>query len=262
MVYIIVYWIIGGVIWGIVCNKVIENKGYRENWFWWGFFFEFLAVIVAATKPQVHYSKMENDVDTQYGITLSSFAEEIRAKEYLREGGWKCNSCGTVNPHYKDRCHCGRTKEYNDNETDKKLKKQSSSEQNVDIKTESEKIQLIKKYKELLDMGRITEEEFNKKKESLISDSLIPEENTEDYFIVKKEEINGWKCSNCDTVNSDDAKLCKHCGAIKMRATYKKKIDPKLLDWICPKCNNINKCYIGRCECGTSKSQGKLVKEE
>lgn len=37
MVYIIVYWIIGGVIWGIVCNKVIENKGYRENWFWWGF---------------------------------------------------------------------------------------------------------------------------------------------------------------------------------------------------------------------------------
>ena len=254
MIYIVLYKIIGGVIWGIVCNKVLENKGYSVNWFWWGFFFGFLAVIVAATKPQVHYSEMEKYVDTQYGSALSSVAEEIRAKEYLKEGGWKCNSCGTVNPHYKDRCHCGRTKESNNNDTVTKVTTQTSSEQVVDTKAESEKIELIKKYKELLDIGGITEEEFNKKKESLISDSLIKENNTEDYIIVKKEKINGWKCSNCDTINSEDAKLCKHCGVIKMRATYKKKIDPNLLDWICPKCNKINKCYIGRCECGTSKS--------
>ena len=47
MGYIIVGTIIGGIIWGIVVNKVLENKGYKEDWFWWGFFFGILAVLVA-----------------------------------------------------------------------------------------------------------------------------------------------------------------------------------------------------------------------
>lgn len=42
MIYVISY-IIYGIIWGIVCNKVIENKGYNDNWFWWGFFFGIFA---------------------------------------------------------------------------------------------------------------------------------------------------------------------------------------------------------------------------
>ena len=38
---------------GVVVNKVIENKGYKENWFWWGFFFGIFALIVAITKQNV-----------------------------------------------------------------------------------------------------------------------------------------------------------------------------------------------------------------
>ena len=45
--------IIGGILWGIVVNKVIENKGYKGNWFWWGFFFSFFALIIALTKPNI-----------------------------------------------------------------------------------------------------------------------------------------------------------------------------------------------------------------
>jgi len=58
MGYILVGTIVGGIIWGIVVNKVIENKGYEENWFWWGFFFGIFALIVALTKQSVNTTKV------------------------------------------------------------------------------------------------------------------------------------------------------------------------------------------------------------
>ena len=53
-IVILIIGIIQGVIFGFATNQIIKNKGYSENWFWWGFFFSFLAVIVAATKPDNH----------------------------------------------------------------------------------------------------------------------------------------------------------------------------------------------------------------
>lgn len=53
------YFLIGIVwciVWGVVVNKVIENKGYQENWFWWGFFFGIFALIVAVTKQNIPQS--------------------------------------------------------------------------------------------------------------------------------------------------------------------------------------------------------------
>ncbi|MBQ4110688.1 MAG: hypothetical protein IJC74_07370 [Clostridia bacterium] len=58
MGYVIFGTIIGGIIWGIVVNKVIENKGYEENWFWWGFFFGIFALIIALTKQSVNTTKV------------------------------------------------------------------------------------------------------------------------------------------------------------------------------------------------------------
>ena len=58
MGYILVGTIIGGIIWGVVVNKVIENKGYEENWFWWGFFFGIFALIIALTKQSVNTTKV------------------------------------------------------------------------------------------------------------------------------------------------------------------------------------------------------------
>jgi len=42
-----------GSIWGVVTRNIIRNKGYQENWFWWGFFFGLIAVIVALSKPDI-----------------------------------------------------------------------------------------------------------------------------------------------------------------------------------------------------------------
>lgn len=48
----IIGFIIWGVVWGYATKAVINNKGYDENWFWWGFFFGFIALIVAVAKPE------------------------------------------------------------------------------------------------------------------------------------------------------------------------------------------------------------------
>lgn len=57
---VMVWLIIQGVIFGVVTNLIIKNKGYKENWFWWGFFFSFFAVIVAATKPENKATKEDS----------------------------------------------------------------------------------------------------------------------------------------------------------------------------------------------------------
>ena len=52
-IFIAVFW---GCIWGFATQSVIQNRGYDENWFWWGFFFGFIALIVAASKPQAQHT--------------------------------------------------------------------------------------------------------------------------------------------------------------------------------------------------------------
>lgn len=42
-----------GIFWGWAVKKIVQNKGYRENWFWWGFFFKFFAFVIALTKPDL-----------------------------------------------------------------------------------------------------------------------------------------------------------------------------------------------------------------
>lgn len=52
--------IIWGVIWGKVTNMILRNKGYNDDWFWWGFFFGFIAALVAATKTNQEMIKAAN----------------------------------------------------------------------------------------------------------------------------------------------------------------------------------------------------------
>ena len=39
----IVLFLIQGVIFGFAADQIVQNKGYDESWFWWGFFFGFIA---------------------------------------------------------------------------------------------------------------------------------------------------------------------------------------------------------------------------
>lgn len=157
-----VSWFIGTIIcciiWGCVTNIIIHNKGYDENWFWWGFFFGIIALIIAATKP-------ENRHDVYTEIKLSKLMEEDNKKRLMQNGGWAC-VCGRTNPHYTGTCACGRTKIESQNEKNKAAEEKKRL-QLLDSKVSN--LDELKKLKELLDMKAITQEEFDEKKKQLLN---------------------------------------------------------------------------------------------
>ena len=172
---------IWGIIWGFTAKAVVTNKGYEDEgtkYFWLGFFFSFIAVIVAAAKPV--YQKQDNH---QLRSTTFSNTEEERQQEILDDGGWKC-VCGRVNYYYSSRCYCGKSRSEGD------VKKQVTKEsKNAEAKkgaakskeySEAERIRLIKDYKKLLDTGILTQEEFDKKKEQLLWEKTILLDDTLD----------------------------------------------------------------------------------
>lgn len=73
MIYLII-WAVQGAIWGFATNKIVENKGYDENWFWWGFFFGLIALLVALSKPTVyHHSEYESSEYSPLSSAANSF---------------------------------------------------------------------------------------------------------------------------------------------------------------------------------------------
>lgn len=174
--------IIWGIVWGCVANLVIHNKGYDENWFWWGFFFSFVAVIVAATKPENrtwnHGSTNDSEgysFGSNYGRSNLFHDTSSTARQ---EGMWECAWCHKMNNNYVGTCSCGKTKAESDTkrQEDEQISKAfyeaQKTAETVEPVNETQKtldnIEAIKKLKELLDIGAITQEEFNQKKKELL----------------------------------------------------------------------------------------------
>ena len=162
--------IVWGIIWGVATNKVIENKGYSENWFWWGFFFGFLALIVACTKPQ---AQSYNSSSSSLFAAAAEEKMKIQQQSLLEQGGWKCNKCGNVNPSYSGTCNCGNLKV-------------SNQTKEIEDKRETANFQKMKSYKDLLDSGVITQEEFDAKKEQLLGLSEIKKIAEADEPLLKR----------------------------------------------------------------------------
>ena len=273
MIYYFIGTVIWGIVWGVACNKVIENKGYDENWFWWGFFFSFIAFIVALTKPDNHHYYEQADqygnVKTDSNSALALAAREKSIEQIMRAGGWKCNNCGRTNTSATGTCACGWTKEqsYENKIEEDKRSEQSST---TTLVTENANLEILKKYKELLDMGAINQEEFDKKKNEILgagNTDITDVVETAEKEIQKEEKLppTSWTCYNCGKENDLDRKSCKVCGAIKEAVPVYGKVnrlqkrDSNLADWKCPKCGAVNKCYIGLCKCGTYKSEGTII---
>jgi len=150
--------IIQGAIFGFATQSVIDNKGYYENWFWWGFFFGLLAFVVACAKPQnIRHSPYR-------GGGLYQSADDLYKKQVLNEGGWKC-SCGKIQASYVSSCSCGKSKQ--EILYPKPTKKQEETKPSA-IANEIRNAAAIKEYKELMDAGIITPEEFAAKKKQLL----------------------------------------------------------------------------------------------
>lgn len=137
--------IIWGVIWGKVTQKVVYDRGYKDDWFWYGFFLGIIALILALLKPDIS------------------------------------------------------TKSSGDSELDN-LKK-------------------IKEYKELLDSGVISQEEFDRKKNQLMK----PEGGLKTGGGLNYTSLTNnpppannkggtWTCPDCGKVNPLTQRVCKDCG--------------------------------------------------
>ena len=181
MFYIVLV-IVQGIIFGFATKTVIENKGYDENWFWWGFWFGLIALIVACAKPQIISSTTagSNSQSTGYYNYTSAgcYTKEsdiIRNRETLNAGGWQC-PCGRVNASYVSTCACGANKadvknlayKKEEERKESEAKKEAEAKMQAEIRDETAKVSAIKGYKELLDSGIISQEEFEAKKKQLM----------------------------------------------------------------------------------------------
>ena len=96
-----------GLIWGVVTKKIIENKGYNENWFWWGFFFGFFAMIVALSKPEVPRRSLGEPKGLSY-TGLSGNSKHMGAPS--SNNSWVC-ICGARNMSAENICsRCGKNR--------------------------------------------------------------------------------------------------------------------------------------------------------
>ena len=161
MWFYVLGYIITGVIWGYATKTINESKGY-EGGFWLGFWLWLIGIIIVACKPAC---KPNNSGSYSERTGMSS--EVARHKRLLNEGGWKCYKCGTVNAAYVTTCGCGVHKR----ENDRTIKEETTKEEaRINNQSDQELINLakLKSYKELLDLGAITQEEFEKKKSELL----------------------------------------------------------------------------------------------
>lgn len=175
------------VIWGVVTYVINTNKGY-EGGFWWGFFLEIIGLIVVLCKPDNH-SRVDLTSSplllmSEGGVIVSSSEDQ----SILASGGWRCRKCGRVNASFIGTCGCGTTK--GDNGQSPKISNiangnsapTTNNANNNAAKsemTESEVADALLKFKSLLDMGVLTEEEFNKKKDILLSKNTLSEGESE-----------------------------------------------------------------------------------
>lgn len=201
MEYLIVV-IVYGVIWGYVCAKVVENKGYEVgNWHIWGFVFGIFAFLVAATKPDISSKKYSDDDENSMLSRLVKEDETKRIKQEIANGKmWECPSCKKANMNYITTCTCGVAKPMANitervdlekwqcvncgtsntinfaickcgmkkSENDKRIAAGDVWKNIGQEKEERDSLEILKKYKELLDMDAITQEEYDKKKKEII----------------------------------------------------------------------------------------------
>ena len=163
--------IIWGVIWGFVAKAVITNRGYEEEgtkYFWLGFFFAFIPVIVAATKP-VYQSKWSSS-NISNSSSTSSYNSTVNSR--IPENGWRCSNCGRIHCSYESGCLCGKSRfevrPVQAVEQDTTTKTMPKAIPEVNKNSSIAQIDEIKQYKELLDSGILTKEEFDAKKKQLL----------------------------------------------------------------------------------------------
>ena len=165
--------IIVGIIVDIICGAITysmnESKGYETNGFWWGFWLGLIGVIIVACKPQCPPSNYtpsnQNFYNNPYNANPYTSYGNPQIPAPITPDSWRC-TCGRVHPKYQSSCVCGQTQL-----TVKKKATEAAAEAAKPAKpnvSETDNVMALKQYKELLDSGVISQEEFDAKKKQLL----------------------------------------------------------------------------------------------
>lgn len=171
--------IIGAVISGLICDKILANKGYEReenHGFLLGFFLGWIGVIICICKKNLYkeqmmkisYMNSNYPPQGQYNNTYHQPQQQSRTLfkgDAESNDGWTC-VCGARNKDYEGTCHrCGKSKH---EQKEARAAIQTAVDQRKITTSADDTAQQIKDYKKLLDDGLITEEEFTAKKRSIL----------------------------------------------------------------------------------------------
>lgn len=181
--------LVWGLIWGMVCQSIMRNKGYEETgvWFACGFVLGLIGVIIAACQPN-QQAPMTNYYNGQHGSPPShsranstvkcrscgeinslgsthclSCGTSLSTTSSSRDKSntWRC-SCGAQNYHYETSCHrCGKSK----------LKATAPKKPEVTTPKPADKslTEQLEELKKLQEQGLITEADFDAKKKQILN---------------------------------------------------------------------------------------------
>jgi len=158
---LIVLFILRGLIYGVATNKVLLYRGYvYDDWFLAGFLFGIVPLLVAMSRP-------DNN---------ANYIKSIKAKKTITtspDTNWKCKKCRKINPGYTGTCSCGNSREENDAPLKALLERREAEARalvNEKLKQDSELDNLLtlSAYKDLMDKGVITKEDFEQKRKELL----------------------------------------------------------------------------------------------
>jgi|GEM_PF-2277920 len=102
----LILFLVFGTICGLITDKIRRDKGYVKSWFWWGFIFQILAILVALAQAPVNkatQSKPEEAIEKYLDLVN-------RAGQPRNSASWNC-ICGRQNASYTGTCACGRSRE-------------------------------------------------------------------------------------------------------------------------------------------------------
>lgn len=164
---------------GYITKKRMDEKGYNgDDYFWKGFFFGSEHAHFIPPNPERNHDSKRTLFTKFHGETDAQKQARMKA-DIMRAGGWECAFCGRAINKFFGSCGCGKTKA----ETIEKLQELKAQEvvakasevpeaknsESVTAETdEAKNIEMIVKYKELLDSGAITQDEYDKKKSEIL----------------------------------------------------------------------------------------------
>lgn len=170
IIFYIIVILINACIWGLATFTINSNKGYYNNGFWWGFWLGIFGLLVVLCKPESHGYYYSPNREPERKDRL----QPVTGPQTVPAGGWKC-SCGRAHAAYVSSCPCGVSKAeimipgINKEAVTSPAPVAKPAVTTAVLASEERIIATIKEYKNLLDSGAITQEEFDRKKDQLLS---------------------------------------------------------------------------------------------